>query len=135
MFFRQDANYDDLMEIDQEVGYQSEEEVSSFSEETDSVKTAPIQNEQKSAIQRGKINFITPRLVAALDNCKVSDRYATHLLVAVAEALGHSLKDLVINRETIRKCRIKHRKEIAKQVKDDFLNAVSIFLIPIENFD
>lgn len=39
--------------------------------------------------KRGNKSFITPRLVAALDRCKISDRNSVHILVAVAEALGH----------------------------------------------
>lgn len=69
---------------------------------------------------RGKIHSITPRLVSALDNCKVSDRYATHILAAVADALGHPLQDLVINRESIRRSRDKYREELTKQIKEDF---------------
>lgn len=80
---------------------------------------------QQPPTKRGRINFITPRLVAALDNCKISDRYATHTLAAVAEALGHSLQDLVINRESIRRCRDKYREQMAKQIKEDFQASVN----------
>lgn len=52
-------------------------------------------------VQRPSKQFITTKLVAALDKCKVSDRDATHLLFATAEALGHNIDNLVINRSSI----------------------------------
>lgn len=76
---------------------------------------------QTSSQSRGTINFITPRLVAALDNCKVSDRYAVHLISAAAEALGHRVQDLIINRSTIQRCRQENRKATTKKIKQDFM--------------
>ena len=40
----------------------------------------------------GRKNFITPRLVEALDYAKVSDGMAVHILIAAAEALGHRVE-------------------------------------------
>lgn len=51
--------------------------------------------------KRGRINWITPRVTSALDNAKVSDTMAVHILVAVAEALGHRVDELVLNRTTL----------------------------------
>lgn len=75
-------------------------------------------------VKRGNTRFITPRLVAALDNSKVSDRYAIHILTAVADALGHRVEDLVINRSTIQRCRAKYREEMSRQIMDEFHNNV-----------
>lgn len=55
---------------------------------------------------RGKINIITPKVVGALDKCKLSDRDAVHILVALSEALGHDINDLIIYRSSIRRCRM-----------------------------
>lgn len=106
------TNYDEFID-DQEIEPEGED-VSLH--DTDDVHTAI----EAPLIERGTWNFITPRLVAALDKCKVSDRYATHILAAVAEALGHCLRDLVINRESIRLCRDKYREQISQQIKNDF---------------
>lgn len=55
--------------------------------------------------KRGRKSFITARLVAALDNAKVSSGMAVHILIAAAEALGHRVEELVINRSTIHRLR------------------------------
>ena len=34
--------------------------------------------------KRGKHNFITPKLVATMDKCKVSDRDAVRIIIATA---------------------------------------------------
>lgn len=70
--------------------------------------------------QRGKINFINERIVSALDKCKVSDRYGMHLLIAIAEALGHDVNGLIINRTSLRRARQSHRELIAAKVKNDY---------------
>ena len=60
---------------------------------------APNMDEKKNTTsndvsdrKRGRKTFITPRLVAALDNAKVSDGMAVHILIAAAEALGHRVE-------------------------------------------
>lgn len=46
-------------------------------------------------------NIITTKLVSALDNCKLSDRWAIHIIMAVVEALEQNVEDFVINRTSI----------------------------------
>lgn len=65
-------------------------------------------------------NFITARLVAALDNAKVSDGMAVHILVAAAEALGHRVEDLVINRSSIHRLRHENRLRGSKEIATNF---------------
>lgn len=67
-----------------------------------------------------KQNFINSRLLSVLDRCKISDRWACHIIAAVAESLGHRLNDLVINRTSLRQQRQKHREETALQIKEGF---------------
>lgn len=69
---------------------------------------------------RGKVDFITDRLVAVLDRCKISDRDAVHLLVAVAEALGHDVHNLIINRTSIKNRRQNIRQNVAECIKKNF---------------
>lgn len=69
---------------------------------------------------RARKSFITPRILAALDKCKISDRTAIHLIFAVAEALGHSIDELILNRTTLRRIRQTNRVETAERVKNDF---------------
>lgn len=55
---------------------------------------------------RGSIDFLTAKLTAAFDRCKISDRDAVHILIATAEALGKDVNELVINRTSIRRSRL-----------------------------
>lgn len=74
------------------------------------INTKPIEKEDISTSTvlgktRGRKSFITARLVAALDNAKVSSGMAVHIFIAAAEALGHRVEELVINRSTIYRLR------------------------------
>lgn len=93
---------------------------------TDSIEAAPIEsryddeNDENDAntpsTSRGRRHFITSRLVAALDNAKVTDGMAIHIIIAVAEALGHNVNELVINRTTLRELRQKNREEESNSI-------------------
>uniref|UniRef100_A0A8D8TUD9 Uncharacterized protein n=1 Tax=Cacopsylla melanoneura TaxID=428564 RepID=A0A8D8TUD9_9HEMI len=72
--------------------------------------------------ERGTVNVITDKLVAALDKCQVSDREAVHLLITTAEALGHDPSTLAINRTTIQRRRQEIREKIALEIKERFAN-------------
>lgn len=72
------------------------EQVEAENEELQNVEddNKRIPNENLVVVSRGTKQFITPRLVAALDNAKVSDGMAVHILIAAAEALGHCVDKL-----------------------------------------
>lgn len=70
--------------------------------------------------KRASREFITTKLVAAFDRCKVSDRDAVHILIATAEALHHDVHDLIINRSSIRRCRERLREEHASKIRHGF---------------
>jgi hypothetical protein len=55
--------------------------------------------------RRGHKNIITPKLVCALDNCKVSDRGAIHIIIVIVEALGENVEEYIINKMSIQRCR------------------------------
>lgn len=76
--------------------------------------------EERSPIKRGTKQFINERLVQALDRCKISDRYAVHILYATAEALGHPVEELILNRSSIRRCRENLREQKAKQIREEY---------------
>lgn len=67
-------------------------------------------------------HFITSKLVATLDKCKVSDRDAVRILIAAAEALDHDISTLVISKTSIRLCRKQFRSETAANLMMDFKN-------------
>lgn len=66
--------------------------------------------------------FISPKLVATLDKCKISERDAVRILIATAEALGHDVNSLSISKTTIRLCRKQFRSDAAEKLKADFKN-------------
>lgn len=69
-------------------------------------------------MQSGSIDFITIKLAAAFDRYKLNDRVhdAVHILIAAAETLGNGCKKIIINRNSIRRCHLKLRKEWAENV-------------------
>lgn len=86
---------------------------------------APITNAEGPTAQaevnsRGKREFINERIVSALDKCKISDRNAVHILIAVAEGLGHNVNDLIINRTSLRRMRSKYREAVAGKLKENY---------------
>lgn len=91
--------------------------------DSDDINTTVPRNSSQAT--RGKINFITPRLVSALDNAKVSDGMAIHILTAAAEALGHNIADLIINRSTIHRVRQQNRRKESEKIQTDFASTVS----------
>lgn len=81
---------------------------------------AGCSNKPTSTVKRGRVNIMTSRLAAALDNAKVSDGMATHILVAAAEALGTRVEDLAINRSSINRFRKENRINESKEISSDF---------------
>ncbi|KAL4141875.1 hypothetical protein QTP88_004430 [Uroleucon formosanum] len=75
-----------------------------------------------SGSKRSKKSIMTPRLCAALDKCKVSDRDAVHLLSAFIESVSLDPALYVINRTSIKNARQSAREENAENVRSDFLN-------------
>lgn len=76
---------------------------------------------------RGKEKFITPRLCHALDNWKVSDGAATHIIIAATDALGHSIDELVVNRSTIHRARQKYRAQRAGTIANfDVISSIVV---------
>ncbi|CAH0396068.1 unnamed protein product [Bemisia tabaci] len=80
------------------------------------------QIEPREKRQRGSKKILTLKVVAALDKAKLSDRNATHILIAVIEALGLDPVNFSINRTSLQDARIKLRKERAAKLKENFKN-------------
>lgn len=70
-------------------------------------------NEVESLPKKQKKSIYTPRLLAALDKCAVSNRNAVHLISAVITAIGHSIDDYDLSKSGIATYRRENRKEIA----------------------
>lgn len=70
---------------------------------------------------RGRNEIMTKKLASALDRCKVSDRDAVHILISVAESLGNDVRDLVINRSSIKRYREQARLSLNNDIRKAFL--------------
>lgn len=81
-------------------------------------------NEQKIIIsnppKRARKELLTPRLAAALDKCKVSERDSLHLIMAFMEAVSLDPSTFVINRTSIRRQRSYFRKVYTEKIKENF---------------
>lgn len=90
------------------------------------VSSVPIPKKQKKSIY-------TPRLLAALDKCAVSNRNAIHLISAVIDAIGDSTDDYDLSKSGIAIYRRANRKKVAlEKLKsynvNDFLKLLLSFL-------
>ncbi|XP_043216604.1 uncharacterized protein LOC122378950 [Amphibalanus amphitrite] len=63
---------------------------------------------------------LSSELGAALDRTKLSNRNAVHLLSAAARNFGHDPAELVLNRESFRRARMRFREEASKEIKAAF---------------
>ncbi|XP_029346464.1 uncharacterized protein LOC115034269 [Acyrthosiphon pisum] len=97
---------------------------SSDSEYTNCTRIPMTLSEKK----RGRTNFITPKLVAALDRCKLSVRDSVYVIQATAEALGNNVDSLVINKSSIHRCRDAVRVERANKIKTNFQMSVPSYI-------
>lgn len=81
----------------------SDEDVQHFGEQMDidfalnyNEPSGQFSSHSSNQMQRARRNIIT-KLVATLDRCKVSDRDAVHIIIAVSKALNHNISELIIN--------------------------------------
>jgi len=68
-----------------------------------------------------KTKLVTPKLAAALDAGKVSNRDATRILVAAVEALGGNVQTTNVSVATVHRGRELHHEEKAEEIKEKFL--------------
>lgn len=62
-----------------------------------------------------KVNMYTPRLVGALDKCKVTNGNAVHLISATIDSLKLNVGDYILSRASIKTYRRQYREEIANE--------------------
>lgn len=79
-----------------------------------------IASPSKRLRTRGTKSVLSPALVAALDRTGASNRQALRIVAATASALGNDPIELVLNPESIRQARAKHRSILAKDIKETF---------------
>jgi hypothetical protein len=82
-----------------------------------------------STSSRGRMQCMTEKLCAIVDKLKISDRNATHLLVAAAEGFGVDPKNYVLNRTSIRERRIQVRLQRFLHFQEQFEFPETSFLV------
>ncbi|GBN24605.1 hypothetical protein AVEN_249578-1 [Araneus ventricosus] len=74
-------------------------------------------------------DFITPKLVAALDRRQLSMRASVFILEATTDELGCNIDEFLIGNSSIRRIRTGKRKESAEYIKSDSQNEVPDIVI------
>lgn len=116
---------DDSDEQDEQ--YEQNEQNEQDEEIAESISTASYP--ESAVTKRATKHFITPKLVAVLDRCRVSARNAVFILQAAAEALGHKLDNLIITKTSIQQQRAKLRCARAQDLKAKFKELNQPFLV------
>ncbi|GBM82615.1 hypothetical protein AVEN_124289-1 [Araneus ventricosus] len=69
-------------------------------------------------------DFITPKLVFALDRCQLSMRDSVFILEATIDALGYNIDEFPVSKPSIERILTTKWKERAENIKIDFQNKV-----------
>lgn len=72
--------------------------------------------------RRGTIDIVTPKVVAALDKCKISSRDAVHIITSVLEAAQLDVNAYIVNKTSIHEKRKVIREERFNEIKLSFGN-------------
>lgn len=91
------------------------------SSDHDEIYTTPKPSRDPS---KSRINMYTPRLIAALDYCKVTTRKAMHLISATIHALKLNADDYILSRSSIEEYRSQYRQQIA----EEYLHAIEVIM-------
>lgn len=81
---------------------------------------AGCSSDPPSCPKRGRKTVISKELAATLDRHCVSDRAAMMVVAETAKSLGHDVKELALNRSSIRLQRRQLREQEAQSVKSNF---------------
>ncbi|GBM75037.1 hypothetical protein AVEN_213331-1 [Araneus ventricosus] len=81
-----------------------------------------------SKANKGHMDIITPELATVLDRTKVSDRKAIFVAAKTAKSLGYDIKEVGLNRSTIRRKRIFNRIEQSQKLKESLQRNVSLIV-------
>jgi hypothetical protein len=74
--------------------------------------------------KRNRINFISPKLVTALDQCKLSVRESNYIIQAIYEGLDHNVNSLVVNKSFMHRFCVKiNLLYLINKIKIEFQSA------------
>lgn len=99
----------------------SDTEVTYFPVDRPSSATGTSSQPDKTCMRK---NFITPKLVGALDRCQLSVRDSVFIIEATIEALGHNTDEFSISKSSIHRVRTEMRSKRAQAMKVNFQNKV-----------
>ena len=74
--------------------------------------------------KRGRKDFVSPKLVAALDRCQLSIRDSVYIIQATVEEIDFSTDEHTINKSSIQRIRSQMTMASAKDIKTDFQDRV-----------
>jgi len=86
------------------------------SEEEQPTSSAPC----RKRVRRGRLNIVNDKMAACLDMAKVSDRGAVLVLTPTIQHLGLDPSLYNLSHASIRRQRLKHRKDMAESLKAEF---------------
>ncbi len=103
---------------------------SSSSESEEPEMEEPLLKTPRQSKHRGTITVVTPEVAAALDRTNTSNRNAAYIFSALASTsqLQHDSSQLITSHSAIRRARIKHRENIALELKATFQPTVPLIL-------
>jgi hypothetical protein len=79
----------------------------------------PSPSDAKELI-KGKTQVIIDKLVAVLDECRIIDRGAVRIVIAIGEALHNNLDESIINLPYIQRCRHRLCAECTGKLRETF---------------
>jgi len=95
---------------------------SGSSDDTDSSysETRPVVPRKRRLKKSKALDVVSSETAAALDRTRTSDRKAAYILSAFASDLGQKVQNLPISRSSIQRSRIRHRRDIAHEIRRNF---------------
>lgn len=107
-----------LCKQDSQLSEFNESEAESTEEDNSAAETVKTDKNKKaegtadsSNSKRARKTIMTPRLAAALDKSRISDRDAVHIVSAAVEALSLDISEYVLNRSSVKRSRENFRAE------------------------
>ena len=99
-----------------------ESELNGSSSDSSPERAKPVKRSRASK------SIVTPALSMTLERTNVSDRRAAFILTEAARSLGQNVKQLTINRSTIRRERRRHRQQQASKLKGELKTSAPLIV-------
>lgn len=74
------------------------------------------------------LQVVTPKVAAAMDRVKISDRAATYVAASIVQSVGKNLDDVVLSRSSIRRSRQASREQVGIEIQQSFSRSSPLLL-------